>query len=104
MEEPTSAVKVTFGIFATLSIICGLLAALLGLAAWFLSYQNTGTEGLAVMTAVFFQWVAALVGGYILSVPAVRKRSKAARLGVFLNVASVVITSFALIAYYASAR
>ncbi len=102
MEEPKPATKVAFGILGTLSLICGFVAALLGAAAWFLSHQRTGTEGLAVIAAVFFQWVAALVGGYILGVPVLRQRSRAARLGVFLSVASVVLTALALILHYAS--
>jgi len=102
MEEPKPATKVAFGILGTLSLICGFMATLLGAAAWFLSHQKTGTEGLAVIAAVFFQWVAALVGGYILGVPALRQRSRAARLGVFLSVASVVFTALALILHYAS--
>jgi hypothetical protein len=102
MEELKPATKVAFGILGTLSLIFGFVAALLGAAAWFLSHQRTGTEGLAVIAAVFFQWVAALVGGYILGVPALRQRSRAARLGVFLSVASVVLTALALILHYAS--
>ena len=96
------ATKVAFGILGTLSLVFGFVATLLGAAAWFLSHQRTGTEGLAVIAAVFFQWVAALVGGYILGVPALRQRSRAARLGVFLSVASVVLTALALILHYAS--
>ena len=102
MEEPKPATKVAFGILGALSLIFGFVATLLGAAAWFLSHQRTGTEGLAVIAAVFFQWVAALVGGYILGVPALRQRSRAARLGVFLSVASVVLTALALILHYAS--
>jgi hypothetical protein len=100
MEEPKPITKVAFGILGTLSLVFGFVATLLGAAAWFLSHQRTGTEGLAVITAVFFQWVAALVGGYILGVPALRQRSRAARLGVFLSVASVVVTALALIRHY----
>src|SRR4029077_12779768 len=100
MEEPKPATRVAFGILGTLSFICGFAATLLGAAAWFLSHQRTGTEGLAVIAAVFFQWIAALVGGYILGVPALRQRSRAARLGVFLSVASVVFTALALILHY----
>lgn len=102
MEQPKPATKVAFGILGTLSLIFGFVATLLGAAAWLLSHQRTGTEGLAVIAAVFFQWVAALVGGYILGVPALRQRSRAARLGVFLSVASVVLTALALILHYAS--
>ena len=102
VEEQTLAVKVALGVLGTLSIVCGLVATLLGAAAWFLSHQRTGTAGLAVMAAVFFQWVVALVGGYILCVPAARRGSKAARLGVLLSIASVALTALALISYYAS--
>ncbi len=62
MEEPKPGTKVAFGILGTLALICGFVATLLGAAAWVLSHQRTGTEGLAVIAAVFFQWVAALVG------------------------------------------
>jgi hypothetical protein len=102
VEEQTPAVKAALGVLGTLSMVCGLVATLLGAAAWFLSHQNTGTEGLAVLAAVFFQWVVALVGVYILGLPAARQRGKAARLGVFLNIASVALTALALIFYYAS--
>jgi uncharacterized protein (DUF486 family) len=103
VEEQTPAVKVALGLLGTLSIACGLVATLLGAAAWFLSHQRTGTEGLAVIAAVFFQWVVALVGVYILGVPAARQGSKAARLGVGLSIASVALTGLALTFYYASA-
>lgn len=101
VEDQTPAVKVALGVLGTLSIVCGIVATLLGAAAWFLSHQNTGTEGLAVMAAVFCQWVVALVGVYILGVPARRQGGKAARLGVFLNIISVALTALALISYYA---
>jgi uncharacterized protein (DUF486 family) len=104
VAEQTPAVKVALGVLGTLSIFCGLVATLLGAAAWFLSHQRTGTEGLAVLAAVFVQWVVALGGVYILGVPAARQGSKAARLGVFLSIASVVLTTLALIFYYASSR
>jgi hypothetical protein len=102
VAQQTPAVKVALGVLGTLSIVCGLVAILLGAAAWFLSHQRTGTEGLAVMAAVFFQWVVALAGAFILGVPAARQGSTAARLGVILSIASVVLTTLALISYYAS--
>lgn len=101
VEDQPPAVKVALGVLGTLSIVCGIVATLLGAAAWFLSHQRTGTEGLAVIAAVFCQWVVALVGVYILGVPARRQGGKAARLGVFLNIVSVALTALALISYYA---
>lgn len=101
VEDQTPAVRVALGVLGALSIVCGIVATLLGAAAWFLSHQRTGTEGLAVIAAVFFQWVVALVGVYILGVPAGRQGGKAARLGVFLNVVGVTLTALALISYYA---
>ena len=92
--------KAALGVLGALSIVCGVVASLLGAAAWFLSQQRTGTEGLAVITAVFFQWIAALVGGFILGRAAARQGGKAARIGVFRNFASVAVTGLALISYY----
>ncbi len=102
VDQPKPAVKVALGVLGALSILCGLAATLLGAAAWFLSHQRTGTEGLAMIAAVFFQWVVALVGGYVVGGPAAAQGGKAARLGVFLNIGSVVLTALALISYYAS--
>src|SRR5690349_17089833 len=99
MEEQTPAVKVILGVLAALSLVCGHLATVLGAAARYVSHQRTGTEGLMVVAMVFFQWMVALVGGFILGVPAFRRGSKAGRLGVFLSIASVAVTAVALISY-----
>ncbi len=105
MSDPKPPiVKAAVGVFGALSIVAGLVAAFLGAAAWFISQQHTGTEGLAVLAAVVVQGIVALVGGFILGGAAAAQGSKAARLGVVLNIASVTITALALILYYISAR
>ena len=57
-----------------------------------------------MIAAVFFQWVVALVGVYVVGGPAAARGGKAARLGVFLSIASVVLTVIALFSYYAFSR
>ena len=102
MEEPKPATKVAFGILGTLALICGFVATLLGAAAWVLSHQRTGTGRSRRDRGGILSVGRCASGGYILGVPALRQRSRAARLGVFLSVASVVLTALALILHYAS--
>ncbi|MBI3551862.1 MAG: hypothetical protein HY077_05035 [Elusimicrobia bacterium] len=104
MEEQKPAVKVALGLLGFLAILSGLLCVVLGLAAWYLSHQRTGTEGLAVLAAVFVQWCLAVFGGYILGGSAAAQGGKAARVGVFLNFGSVALTALALICHYRFAR
>ena len=104
MEEQAPVVKAALGVMGFVSIVSGLVAAFLGAAAWFISQQRTGMEGLGVLTAVFVQWMVALVGGYILGGAAALQGGKAARVGLFLTIASVTLTALALIYYYGFAR
>ena len=104
MEAPKPVARTALGVLGASSIVSGVVAAILGDAAWFLSHQRTGMEGLAVLAAVFVQWIVALVGGYILGGGAAAQGGKAARLGVLLNIASVALTALALIFYYGVVR
>jgi len=74
---------------------------ILGLAAFGIATQNTGTEGLAVMFVVAIQWMVALVGGFILGGTAA---GHGRRVGLLMNVSSVVLTLIALIYYYKVVR
>jgi hypothetical protein len=97
MDKETPAVKTLLGVMGVLSILSGLASAILGLAAWGIAHQHTGTEGLAVIFVVAIQWVVALIGGYILGGTAAQRGRKA---GLYLNAGSVVITAIALMYHY----
>jgi len=82
---------------SAVSILSGLVSAVLGFAAWGIAHEHTGTEGLGVIAVVGIQWVVAMVGGYIIGGTAAKSGRK---LGIRLNLVSVVITAAALFCYY----
>jgi hypothetical protein len=104
LVEQKPAVKAIVGLLGLVSIVSGLGCAFLGAAAWYISHQRTGTEGLGVLAAVTVQWMVALVGGYILGGAGRAQGSKTARIGLFLNFGSVTLTALALVYHYRFVR